>query len=149
MKKLLLVPFLFIALQTWAQHTVVLRPHFNGEESSPVMIDNLCNPNQDNADDPTQFPEEFTCAAWTFNGCPLFVRHMIRFADLSDTSIIPAHAVITSAKLYLYGVPYSGNPGNSYYPFSPYPDSNNVLVFELNDSFNHQTATWNNQPQLK
>lgn len=150
MKKLLLIPFLFIALQTWAQHTVVLRPHFNGEESNLFIIDSLCNPSQNYANTPNANYQEFLCDTWTYQGCFGDVRHLLRFAGLSDTSVIPADATITSATLYLYGVSYSPeqNYGNSYFPSTPYADSNTVSVFELSDSVDMQTVTWNTQPGI-
>ena len=75
-------------------------------------------------------------------------RTFIKFTGLSA---IPQNAVITSAKLYLYGIPANSttfHPGNSHYPGSGYgsnPD-NTGWVRRVTANWDESTITWNNKP---
>lgn len=75
-------------------------------------------------------------------------RTFIKFTGLSA---IPQSSTITSAKLYLYGLPVNGttfHPGNSHYPGSPYgsnPD-NTGWVRRVTANWDESTITWNNKP---
>lgn len=69
-------------------------------------------------------------------GGPVISRSFLAF----DLSAIPANAEIVSAKLSLYGLPYSnaipqGNQGD-----------NGLLIQRVLDNWNQTTVTWNTQP---
>jgi hypothetical protein len=77
-------------------------------------------------------------------------RSFVKFTAL-DT--LPANAVILSAKLSLYALSdsltiYSGFPGDSYYPGSPYNGSgpNPLWLQRCTQNWDQTTLTWNNQP---
>jgi len=75
-------------------------------------------------------------------------RTFIKFTGLSA---IPQNAVITSAKLYLYGIPVNSttfHPGNSHYPGSPYGSNpeNTGWVKRVTANWDESTITWNNKP---
>jgi PKD repeat protein len=76
---------------------------------------------------------------WTFSGNFSQMRSLIEF----DYSIIPANAVILSAKLNLY---YTGLPENQNGAHSPLNSNNAVAIRRITSSWNEQTVTWNNQP---
>lgn len=75
-------------------------------------------------------------------------RTFIKFTGLSA---IPQNSTITSAKLYLYGIPVNGTtflPGNSHYPGSPYGSNpeNTGWVRRVTANWDESTITWNNKP---
>jgi hypothetical protein len=77
---------------------------------------------------------------------------LLQFAELTDTTVIPAGSTILSAVLYLYGIPNTptGDFGNSVYASSPYlPNLNSGWLYELADPYNTSTVTWNTQPDVK
>ncbi|XZF13538.1 DNRLRE domain-containing protein [Chitinophagaceae bacterium MMS25-I14] len=83
---------------------------------------------------------------WTYNaiGCSHgTTRSLITFTGLST---IPAGATILSATLNMYGVPTSGNYGNSSFPGSPYGTTNEGWVQRVTSSWAENTVTWNTQP---
>jgi len=80
---------------------------------------------------------------WTSGGAEFKIRSVIRFADM-DT--IPAGATIINAKLKMYGVPSSGMWGNSTFPGSPYPLTNEGWIQRITDPWNEHTITWDTQP---
>jgi hypothetical protein len=160
MKHLALLAIVIFALSASAQtsHTVLIRPHFNGDEASVGMTDSTSaawsgNPFQYIIDSNSYGLPEMPIFTWTNNGCPIFSRVLIHFADLSNNTIVPLSATITSATLYLYGEPTSpiGNYGNSTYDGSPYNvfGHDYAWVYELSNIFNAHTVTWRNQPAVK
>jgi hypothetical protein len=75
-------------------------------------------------------------------------RTYIKFTGLSA---IPQSSVITSAKLYLYGIPTNSttfHPGNSHYPGSPYGSNpeNTGWVKRVTANWDESTINWNNKP---
>jgi len=150
---------LIIANCSIAQTTIVLQPHFiNGDEATLFSLDSTSpywagHPFQYVSDSNFFGFPEFSYLAVTNSSCPAWTRHLIRFRGITDSSIIPTGATIISATLHLYGIPSSpeGNYGNSEYPGSPWNvyGPNNGWVYELADSFDTHTVTWNTQPALK
>ncbi|WP_166437127.1 DNRLRE domain-containing protein [Niastella caeni] len=87
---------------------------------------------------------EIVAAAWTCNasGFPTCdFRTMLRY----DVSSIPANAVITDAKLYLYAKTnnINGNYGNP-----TYGSNNTALLQKATSSWNNATIGWNTQPSV-
>lgn len=159
MKKLIFLLsslLLLVNFNVVAQTTVIIQPHFGqGKENVIGYADSTSvsciGTSLQYAADANQYTfPEFDAIAWTAGGCPDIYRHMIRFDALSDTSLIPHSAIILSAHLIIYGTPSSpgGNYGNSYYPGTPYPNTNQTWLYELSDSFNTYTVTWNTQPSV-
>lgn len=79
--------------------------------------------------------------AWT-DGAELTVRNVLKF----DMSNIPADAIITSAKLYLYS--YPGNPINGNKVDANFGTNNAFLVQRINADWDPATIGWNNKPTL-
>ncbi len=90
---------------------------------------------------------EIQIATWTFNsgGCNEgTIRSVIRFRKLNT---LPDSAVISKATLYLYGIPNGLNPpGNSTYPNSPYPNSNESWVRRITSGWAENTISWSTKP---
>ena len=92
---------------------------------------------------------ELISFAWTLSasGCPNgTMRSLLKFDELST---IPTNAIVISAELKLYGISsslYHMVQGNSSYPGSPYPLSNNSLIQRVTSAWDEQTVTWNTQP---
>lgn len=157
MKRSLPIILLGFAFNSFAQTTVTIRPHFNGIESGIERADST-NPAWYGS--PAQYDDIvadstnpiLTYMGWTSSGCPIVTRSLIRFADLTNTSVIPPGNEIVSAKLYLYGVPSTptGDFGNSTYPSSPYNSygTNDGMIYELAAPFNPNTTDWNTQPGI-
>lgn len=78
-------------------------------------------------------------AAWT-DGGELTVRGVLKF----DMSKIPADAMVTSAKLYLYS--YPGNLINGNKVDANYGTNNAFLVQRITGSWDFATIGWNNKP---
>lgn len=122
--------------------TFVLQPGTNGEdawvkriEAHPVYADS----NYGNI-------EIIKALTWKESGFTIFARSLIKFEDLNQ---IPASAQIVSANLFLYGLtsPSTHLPmGDSYYPGSPYSETNTVLVQRVTSSWSENSVSWNNQP---
>lgn len=81
----------------------------------------------------------FAGNAGTNSGQPIEVRNLLSF----DLSALPPNAIISSAKLSLYGVnaPWSTNTV-SHYPHG----SNQSYLKEITQPWDESTVTWNNQP---
>ena len=88
---------------------------------------------------------EIQIADWTFGNCGRgTIRSVIRFRALDA---IPDSAVILSASLKLFGIPYGLNPpGNSTYPTSPYPLTNEGWVRRITSPWSESSISWNTQP---
>jgi hypothetical protein len=151
MKKLLLIPALLLGLFVSAQVTVTFQPHFNGNEGNIQMADStapgwLSMPTPHRID--TAYPTYpiMSYMAWTASGGKIYTRNLLKFADLST---IPSGSTITSAKLFLYGIPSAptGDFGNSTYSGSPYNTygTNRGWIYELAAPFS-TTTTWRTQP---
>lgn len=82
---------------------------------------------------------------WSSGGCGSGThRSLIAFTELAT---IPTGATIVSATLELFGVPTSViSHGNSYYPGSPYPNTNPTQLHTITGAWNESTVTWNTQP---
>lgn len=151
MKKVLLIPTLLMGLFVSAQVTVTFQPHFNGNEANLQMADSTA-PGWLGMSGPHRIDSAFATypimsyMAWTASGVKIYTRNLIKFADLST---IPAGSTITSAKLFLYGMPSAptGDFGNSTYPGSPYNTygTNRGWIYELAAPFS-STTTWRTQP---
>lgn len=151
MKNVLLIPALLMGLFASAQVTVTFQPHFNGNEGNIQMADSTA-PGWLAMSTPHRIDSAFATypimsyMAWTGSGVKIYTRNLIKFADLSS---IPAGSTITSAKLFLYGMPSAptGDFGNSTYPGSPYNTygTNRGWVYELAAPFS-TTTTWRTQP---
>ncbi len=151
MKKFLLIPALLMGLFVSAQVTVTFRPHFDGNEGNIQMADST-HPGWLSMASPHRIDSAFPAypimsyMAWTASGVKMYTRNLIKFADISS---IPAGSTITSAKLFLYGMPSAptGDYGNSTYPGSPYNTygTNRGWIYELAAPFT-TTTTWRTQP---
>ena len=88
---------------------------------------------------------EIQIADWTFGNCGRgTIRSVIRFRALNA---IPDSAIILSASLKLFGIPYGLNPpGNSTYPTSPYPLTNEGWVRRITSTWAESSISWNTQP---
>ena len=79
------------------------------------------------------------------NGCTTIAIHVVL-----GLSAVPATSVIDSAILSLYGLAayYTINPGNSYYPGSPYNSygDNKCWLQTVTSDWTDNTVTWNTQP---
>jgi hypothetical protein len=88
---------------------------------------------------------------WTYLGTPGTTRSFVKFMALNT---LPAGAVITSAKLSLYGMDsaqfayYGTAEGDNYYPGSPYPLSNELWLQRATADWDQTTITYNNQPAV-
>lgn len=159
MKNLFFLSLLFIVLQSSAQVTVFLQPHFaQGKEGTLYGIDTTSsywpgNVHQYCFDSTYVTYPDFCYNASISNFDTTWLRHIICFNQLSDTTIIPHGAIISSAVLHLYGVPSSGygNWGNTYFTGSPYEayGPNPGWLYELSDTFNENTVTWLTAPGIK
>ena len=125
---------------------LVLTPDFYDKASASVEKSFL-----NSAIDTTpDFPGDTTLSiyAWTTSGRAVFGRAFIRFAALSQ---IPKTSQVVSATLHLTGItdPNISMPqGDSYYPGSPYPLNNSVVVAGVTEKWLAKTITWNNQPPV-
>ncbi len=159
MKRILsTISICLITFQAYSQSaTVTLRPHFTGIECAISWADSthaawVGSPVQYNSS--TSFPNPVITSymAWTSAGCPFVQRTLVKFADISNTSVIPAGSVITSATLYLYGIPSTptGDYGNSTFPGSPYTmyGTNRGKISALSSAFTPATTTWNTRPSV-
>jgi len=154
---LILLTLCFVA-GARAQTTVTIRPHFNGKESLLFRLDST-NPGWSSSPymhadaDPDSTSPIYNYLAWTFSGIPGVTRNLVCFTDLTNPAVIPTGAIVTSAKLYLYGIPSTptGDYGNSTYPGSPYTSygDNSGWLYELATPFNPLTTCWNTQPNVK
>ena len=138
-----------IQAAAFAQTTLFLKPGPSGGDNTTIMTTYGCTP--------TGYPgpaetlnagtvSEMVYSDWTYNaaGCSHgTIRGLIRFNGLSA---IPPTATILSATLNLYGEPSSPSYGNSTFPGSPYPLSNDGVVSIINDPWNISTVTWNMAP---
>jgi|GEM_PF-1452716 len=156
MRKTFTLLSLLAAFCANAQTTIILKPHFEkATEQVLFALDSTSayysgNPDEGAADEAVaaDFPE-FSYLAMTNSGCPDFTRHLIRFDQLVDTSILPAGAIILSAKIRLYGIPSSPmeNWGNTEYAGSPFEGNDNTgWVNVLAADFTPGVTTWNAQP---
>lgn len=84
---------------------------------------------------------------WTDGGAVVKQRIYINFVGLSA---IPKNAMVTSARLFLYGISSSLNhpEGNSTYPGSNYSGygTNKCFVAQVTSPWDETTITWNKQP---
>ncbi len=142
MKYPIVALFLILCLQTTAQTTVFIQPHFAAGNESNIFSLN-----------PTLVgytTREFNMIAWTNSGALDTQRHLIKFDALTGSSVIPGGASVLSAKLVLCGMPSSpdGNYGNSNYPGSPYNSygTNEGCVYPLAAPFDKYTVNWLTQP---
>ncbi len=105
----------------------------NAENEPPGVVDELCT------------------ASWTYSakGCSTgAVRAYQKFPGLST---LPTNITIDSAKLVLKGKTgtfYTIQPGNSYYPGSPYNSygTNEVELMRVTQNWSFSKLTWNNSP---
>lgn len=83
----------------------------------------------------------FAGASTTNSGQPVDIRSLLTF----DLSALPSNAIISSAKLNLYGVnaPWTSNT------FTHHPHGSNQSKIELiNQQWDENTVTWNTQPTV-
>lgn len=144
-----IVALLAMQLAASAQVTVTFKPNPSLGDNTTIMTTYGCTP--------TGYPSpaeiinagttaEMLYSDWTYNagGCSHgTIRSLIRFHEINT---IPAGATILNAQLRLFGVPTSSNFGNSTYPGSPYPLSNDGNVNRVTSGWNIGTVTWNTQP---
>lgn len=77
------------------------------------------------------------------SGTYLNISDTIRSLLYFDLSSIPANAIVSEAKLYLYNNPTSAFNGGAHYAFN---GSNAGLVQPISSVWNDATVTWNSQP---
>lgn len=114
-----------------------------GEDAS-VMHNDICDKWETT---PNGFGPEMIAYAWTYNNnnCGFGrLRSLVRFTELNS---LPAGCIITYAELRLFGVPTSGNYGNSSFPGSPYtPGNNDCWIRRVDSAWTEAGVIWNNQP---
>ena len=94
------------------------------------------------------FNHELLVARWTWYNDDAgegTARGLIKFPELST---IPSNAIIKSARLYLYGKSTSESTpqGNSFYPGSGNPESNEVWLKRLLANWDERIVTWKTKP---
>jgi hypothetical protein len=138
MNKILLNLFAFILFLVnvsfvSGQTTITIQP--NSTEGKDAIVKDIL-PN-DNFGSST----EFSICSWTFNGYPMITRGFIDF----DFSLIPAGATITLANLYLYN---NSDALISDGEHSQISGSNELFVQRVIESWDEQTVSWSNQPEV-
>jgi hypothetical protein len=81
---------------------------------------------------------DFTANAWTWNGTPTVCRCLM---DIDIHTLVPIHAIITSAALYLYHDNSVWTQGHS-----TINGSNDCWIRRVTSSWNESTVTWGTQP---
>ncbi|MBI5540021.1 MAG: DNRLRE domain-containing protein [Bacteroidia bacterium] len=130
---LVFISFLIIHNNLFGQTTITLQP--NATDGKDALVWDL-HPSTNYGSS-----NEFSILAWTFNGTPEIERCFIDF----NFSLIPAGATITSATLFLYNYPNSQSCSGEHSQLS---GSNAMFVERVIGSWNEQTITWNNQPNV-
>ena len=130
MKNLQVFTILFLLSigQIYSQHVLTLKPYGNMGNNAMIWT---TNPDLNLAG-----WGELKMSAWTWDGNDGVERSMLYF----NLNLLPANAVIFSAKLSLYG--NDGNPENN----STLDGSNECLVQRITTNWDPATVTWNTQP---
>ena len=138
MKKLYFLFLLFaFCVKSFSQTNCV---SIRGDRTSGKFRQLFLDSNAPYAADSTQ--PELGAAAWTCNagGYPTCnIRGLFRY----DVSSIPANAVVTSAKLYLYA---KTNNINGYYGSPTYGSANTSFLQKVMAQWNMAGTGWANQP---
>jgi len=128
--------------------TLTLQPGGNdGQDAIVTYRDG--DPNSPNANFANS--DLLAYSRWTYNAEGFGEGGSRTFIKFTGLSAIPQNSTITSARLYLYGIPTNSttfHPGNSHYPGSPYgsnPD-NTGWVRRVTANWDESTITWNNKP---
>jgi hypothetical protein len=82
--------------------------------------------------------QEMNAIAWTAAGTPFVSRSILNF----DLSVIPAHRIVVSAYLSLWGDTNTSNTEGD----SPLSGSNAWYIQRVNAPWNISTVDWNSQP---
>lgn len=149
MKNLYFILFAFLCcFKTYGQITVKFKPDSTVGKDAQIAnsfgctTSSMTTPWEDaNYDD----AGEMNIYRWTLSasGCTEgLVRSLIKFSELSS---IPASSVL-SAKLNLFCVNSSASWGTSYFPGSPYPNSNPGWVERVSSPWDEHVVTWRTQP---
>lgn len=150
MKKILIpLVCLFLAANLSNAQTVLFKPGPVVGEDALLMTTYDCTPN--GYPSPIEIINmgnnpELDYIDWTYNagGCPHgTTRSLIRFTELNT---LPPGITILSATLRLYGVPTSGNWGNSSWPGSPYGTTNPGWVSRVTSGWAENTVDYSTQP---
>ncbi|HXS37674.1 MAG TPA: PKD domain-containing protein [Flavipsychrobacter sp.] len=155
MKQFILLALMLLAQQVFGQRTLTLQPHWNGEDCTLQWLDTTDwdwygTPVPYIADSPGYYQTQIDYEAWTFQSDPGLLRGFIRFVDLSNPAVVPSHVRLVSATLTLSGIDTSGYwNGNNNFPGTPWPNTNEGWLYELNDSFDAKTMYWYTQPGVK
>ncbi len=115
-----------------SQSILILQPDgIQGKDAYLSNIDSEWN---------TNFGEnrQFVADAWLFSGLPGTIRSIIQF----DLSSIPADAIISNAKLSLYGWDATSQLGQHSTQSGP----NNCYLERITSSWNETNVSWNSQP---
>jgi len=121
------------SVSTFGQTTITFQPNSTVGKDAFVWD---YNPNNNYGS-----TDEYTIYAWTYNGTPSIRRCLIDF----DFSAIPSNAVITNAELILFNDPNSPSTNGEHSQLS---GSNEMIVQRVINSWNEQSITWNNQPNV-
>ncbi|OQP57970.1 DNRLRE domain-containing protein [Niastella populi] len=110
---------------------------FSGKFQQALM--GTSHPTASDTAQPEIVAAAWTCSAGGFPTCNF--RSMLRY----DVSSIPADAVVSNAKLYLYAKTnnINGNPGNP-----TFGTANTALLQKATSAWNLATVSWNNQPAV-
>lgn len=119
----------FVGVFSWAQQSLVLRPDAMTGQDAKVTTH---RPN----DNFGSF-ESLTAYTWTVQGQPTNKRFYLQF----DLSALPPQAAVQQALLSLYY-----NPTDPYESFDVHTGDNALVIERVDDDWDEQTITWNNQP---
>ena len=131
----ILIWFLFFSASAQFSNTVILKlDSCKGKDATIADCAPCGYPNSNYGDH-----EDFIASSWTNSGSQSNTRALIDF----DLSRIPAGAVITNAKIFLYHNPSSSSGNNGH---AQNGGSNAAWLRRITDAWDEYTVTWNNQP---
>ena len=114
-----------------SDHCITLRP--SGDEGKDALISSF-EPSKNRG-----VYSDFVAKSWTVSGNPVDYRSLIEF----DLSNIPIGSTVTSANLSLYSQESSGLGSHSIRS-----GSNECVINRIISSWDENTVTWNNQPNI-
>lgn len=123
--------------------TFVVASQFIFAQTSTILLQPNANQGKDAYVDSRLFAinygnhPDFAAMAWTNGGTPTHVRSLVGF----DLSVIPAGAIINSARLSLYSF---NSPSNGAH--ANISGSNESVIQRITSSWEENAVTWENQP---
>ncbi|WP_207515596.1 DNRLRE domain-containing protein [Longitalea luteola] len=117
-------------------HCMTIRGNRTNGRFKQLLLDSKGSYQSDTSQ-PEIVAAAWTCASGGYNTCNF--RGLFRY----DVSSVPANAVITSAKLYLYA---KTNAINGYYGTPMYGNANTALLQKVTSGWTVANTGWLNQP---